>query len=71
MKMKLFYVVLIMTLWVGICMAQPNNLQDQPNEVAKWGNAVQGVQLSVGFATRKLRECALYRHIHQTIENTV
>ena len=49
MKIKLFYTMLMMMLWAGTCVAQPNSLQDQSKEVTKWGNAVEGVQLSVSL----------------------
>jgi uncharacterized lipoprotein YajG len=49
MKIKLFYAMLMMNLWAGTCIAQPNNLQYQSKEVTKWGNAVEGVQLSVSL----------------------
>jgi uncharacterized membrane protein len=47
MKLRLFNAILMLTLWTLICMAQPNSSQDQSKEVTKWGNAVEGVQLSV------------------------
>jgi uncharacterized lipoprotein YajG len=49
MKIKLFDAMLMMTLLTGACMAQPNSLHDQSKEAAKWGNAVEGVQLSVSL----------------------